>query len=117
MPVKNSLDFVEEIKQNLDKINSPILIQHSKKDSVCDYSGSQTIYNKISSDEKEIIFFERSDHVLLADYDKEEVYQWEHPIKDRKKNFNKEIDKLVSDFSFPLIYKQGVWFLFYDFYY
>ena len=46
---------------------------------------------------------------------KEEIYNWEHSVKNRKDNFNNDIDKLVSDFSFPLIYRQSMWFLFEDF--
>jgi carboxylesterase len=73
LPVKNSLDFLEEMKSMLFKIENPILIQHSKGDFVCDFKGGEFVYEKVSSVNKEIILFEKSNHVLLVDYDKEEV--------------------------------------------
>jgi len=46
---------------------------------------------------------------------KEDVFLWEHFDQSRNKNFNNEVDLLVSSFSFHSMYRQSVWFLFYDF--
>lgn len=45
----------------------------------------------------------------------ENVYKWEYSTKNIKKNFVKDIESLVSEFSISNIYRQNVWFFFYNF--
>ncbi|MFH0845931.1 MAG: alpha/beta fold hydrolase [Patescibacteria group bacterium] len=73
-PIKNSQSFLEEIKLNLNKIKSPVLLQHSENDMVSDVESSNYIYENISSEKKEIVIFEKSNHVISEDYDKEDVF-------------------------------------------
>ncbi|MHA1693804.1 MAG: alpha/beta hydrolase [Candidatus Helarchaeota archaeon] len=72
-PIKNSLDFFEQVKINLNKINEPILTQHSINDKTSSIKSSELIFNNVNSSEKEIIKFEKSNHVLLKDYDKQDT--------------------------------------------
>ena len=72
-PMKNSFKFFEEVKLNLDKITEPTLTQQSINDKASSIESSRIIDKKISSEIKNIITFEKSNHVLLMDYDREEV--------------------------------------------
>ena len=72
-PIKYSKEFFEEVKINLGKIDEPVLLQHSKKDKASDMDSSVLIYDGVSSEVKELIVFEKSNHILPADYDKEDV--------------------------------------------
>ena len=71
--VINSQHFLREMEINLWKINNSILIQHSLNDDTADFESSKVIYKGVSSNDKEIIKYTKSNHVLLFDYDKEEV--------------------------------------------
>ena len=71
--IKYSKYFLEKTKKDLSQINSPILLQHSKGDKTSDLKSSKYIYENINSLEKELIIFEKSNHVLTRDYDKKEV--------------------------------------------
>ncbi|MBU3923467.1 MAG: alpha/beta hydrolase [Nanoarchaeota archaeon] len=74
-PVLNSKDFIKQTKENLNKIEEPLLIQHSKNDKTSDVETSKTILEKSSSKTKELILFEKSNHIIIEDYDKEEIMQ------------------------------------------
>lgn len=73
LPVKNSQEFLKIVKNNLDKINENLLIQHSINDDIASLKEMQNLLTKASSGSKEIILFERSDHILLMDYDSDQV--------------------------------------------
>lgn len=72
-PVKHSQSFLQSVQNNLNLLDNPILIQHSKGDSTADPLASEIIFEKISSSEKELVWFENSNHVILYDYDKEQA--------------------------------------------
>jgi carboxylesterase len=74
-PVKDSQAFFDEVKSNLKMITNPVLLQQSKNDQTSDLKSSIFIYENISSPKKELAIFEKSNHVIMADYDKEEVIQ------------------------------------------
>jgi carboxylesterase len=65
--------MVSRIKKKVKKITAPVLLIHSTGDETIDYFSSQWIYDHIGSSEKNIIWLERSNHVLFQDYDKDEV--------------------------------------------
>lgn len=73
IPIKNSKLFLEKTSQDVYKINTPILIQHSKLDDTADVLASKIIFEKISSKNKKLILFENSNHVVLFDYDRREA--------------------------------------------
>jgi carboxylesterase len=72
-PIKNSESFIKETINGLDKVSEPILLQHSKGDRTSDIESSQIILEGASSENKELIFFEKSNHILIEDYDKDQV--------------------------------------------
>jgi carboxylesterase len=72
-PVKNSKEFLKETLSKVDIITEPLLVQHSKKDFVSDVKSSIIIINKTSSLKKQLILYEKSNHILPEDYDKDEV--------------------------------------------
>jgi len=72
-PIKYSKSFLEDMKNNLNKIKNPILLQQSKNDKTSDIKSSFYIYENIESENKELITFEKSNHIIVEDYDKEAV--------------------------------------------
>lgn len=65
-------------RKNLKKITTKVKIIHSKQDEVVPVKAAKTIYNKISSNDKEIKIFEKSPHVI---------------------NYGPEKDKLLNEVS------------------
>jgi len=72
-PVKDSAPFIKNVINNLSKISTPILLQQSKNDKTSDIKSSVYVYNNISSKDKELIIFEKSNHIIVEDYDKNTV--------------------------------------------
>lgn len=72
-PVKKSKTFFAEVKSELPNITAPVLLQQSKNDKTSDLASSIYIYQRVSSKNKELITFEKSNHVIMEDYDKEAV--------------------------------------------
>jgi len=72
-PLRTSLPFIRETRSRLFEITEPIFIAHARTDSVASPSGANEIYGSVQSKEKEILWLSRSNHVLLMDYEKEEV--------------------------------------------
>ncbi|MFZ5955437.1 MAG: alpha/beta hydrolase [Nanoarchaeota archaeon] len=72
-PIVNSQKNIKQIEENLYKIDENTYIQHSINDDTSSVKSSKLVYEKIASKNKSIIFFSRSNHVLLRDYDKDEV--------------------------------------------
>ncbi|MBN2421330.1 hypothetical protein JXB27_03570 [Candidatus Woesearchaeota archaeon] len=73
VPVKKSLSFIKITRENLDKITESAAVFHSKRDITADYQSSEKIYSEISSKIKEINLYKKSSHILLLDYDKEDI--------------------------------------------
>jgi len=63
----------EKVRIDLKKINHPVLIFQGKKDRTIDEESGITIFEKVSSEKKKIIFLEQSGHVILLDHDLHEV--------------------------------------------
>ena len=73
VPIRDSLPFIHLTINNLNKVSESILIQQSSGDETADIESSKIIYNGVSSEIKEMKIFKKSNHVLLLDYDREEV--------------------------------------------
>jgi len=56
------------------KVDSPILIFHSKKDVISFYNESLKIFKRIKSNFKVFITLKKSNHFIQLDYEKEIVY-------------------------------------------
>ena len=68
------LKLSKVIRKKLKEISVPILLIHSKEDDLTSPKGAYLVYNKISSEDKNLIILEDSYHMVLYDNEKEFVY-------------------------------------------
>ncbi len=73
-PVESMLQFLPNLRAELPQVTAPVLIMTSVYDHVVPASDGRQIYKLIGSREKEWITFHRSYHVIMKDYDREEVF-------------------------------------------
>lgn len=81
-PIRSVREIVElmgVVKENLDKISCPALIFVSGEDHVVPPNNSQTIYDEISSEAKQLCQLDNSYHVATLDYDQSIII--EHTLK------------------------------------
>jgi carboxylesterase len=57
----------------LQKVACPVLMVHSPHDGAANPKAAEEAFNTFSSTDKQIVWFNNSDHMLLWDYDREEV--------------------------------------------
>ncbi len=77
IPSKRLLDLyllIEKGKRLVKKVNTPILIFHSRKDVLSLYSKSKKIFIKVKSKQKAFITLKKSNHFIQLDYENEIVY-------------------------------------------
>lgn len=72
---KSTLELINNVSKDLKKVNEPTLLIHSKNDETVDYESSLFVYNNISSKQKEIVSFEKSNHIVILDYDKDLAFR------------------------------------------
>lgn len=63
-------------KPILEKVHQPVLIIHAKKDKVAAPSGAQYIFDHLASQEKKLIWLEKSGHEVLLDNEVNQVLQY-----------------------------------------
>ena len=63
------------VRKNLHKIITPILIVHSEEDDLTSKKSAYLVYNKISSQYKQIYILKKSYHMVLYDNEKDFVYK------------------------------------------
>ncbi|TMD68375.1 MAG: alpha/beta fold hydrolase [Chloroflexi bacterium] len=73
-PVESMLRFLPTLRTELPRITAPALIMTSIHDHVVPARDSREIYQHIGSKEKHLVTFHRSFHVIMKDYDREEVF-------------------------------------------
>ena len=71
--IKEILPFMKAVKEDLSKVSCPALIFVSDEDHVVPPDNSQTIYEEISSESKEIIYLKESYHVATLDNDQKVI--------------------------------------------
>ncbi len=69
------LGLVRATRAELPKVTCPILIQHARQDHTVHPGNAQMIYDQISSTDKQLVFYERSYHVITLDYEKDQVFE------------------------------------------
>lgn len=72
-PIRNSLPFMKETSEDLGSIREPLFIAHSSEDQVASISGALKFYEQSNSVDKKLLILNRSNHILLLDYDKEKI--------------------------------------------
>ena len=69
------LRFVRRVRGELHRVRAPLLVMHSRNDHTADPSNADLIYNGVSSEDKDIVWFDRSYHVITVDFDRDDVYE------------------------------------------
>jgi carboxylesterase len=84
------LRFLRRARAALPDVRCPILILHSHNDHTVGPYNAHTIYNNVLSDRKELVWLDRSYHVLTLDVDRDEVfsrtYDFITAVSDREEN-------------------------------
>jgi len=65
--------YIKGTKNRLSFIKAPILIVETKKDTVVSPESANIIYEKVSSKDKKIVWFEKTNHEMLLDMESEQV--------------------------------------------
>lgn len=73
-PVESLLLFLPTLRAELPQITAPALIMTSIHDHVVPARDGREIYRHIGSQEKHLVTFHRSYHVIMKDFDREEVF-------------------------------------------
>ena len=69
------LRVANRLKYTLPKIHSPVLLMHSRKDTIVKPHDMEIIYETLDSQKKEMIWLEKSSHMLPVDGERDEVFQ------------------------------------------
>ncbi len=72
-PFMYSLNFISETEKRLGEIEEPVLVQHSRADETTDPASAEMIVEGVSSEDKELVWYRQSNHLLLVDHDRLEV--------------------------------------------
>lgn len=81
------LRFLRRARMGLAAVTSPILVVHSRNDHTVHPSNANLIYDSVSSEDKEIVWLDRSYHVITLDMDRDEVFRRTFEfIRDRARN-------------------------------
>ena len=73
--VPHVLKLMSQTRGLLPSLRIPLLAMHSRNDHTVPPESSQAIYDEAGSIAKEIVWFERSYHVITMDYDRDEVFE------------------------------------------
>lgn len=74
-PVESLLQFLPHLRVELPNITAPALIMISIHDHVVPARDGRDIYRYIGSREKHLVTFHRSYHVVMKDYDRDEMFE------------------------------------------
>src|SRR5688572_28523760 len=69
------LRLAQRTKAALPRVTSPILVMHSRNDHTVHPGIADFIMEGVASTDKEVVWFERSYHVITLDHDRDEVYR------------------------------------------
>jgi carboxylesterase len=73
-PVESTLHYLPSLRTELPAVTAPALIMTAIHDHVVPARDAQAIYRLIGSQEKYLVKFRRSYHLLMKDHDREEVF-------------------------------------------
>lgn len=68
------LKQVKRARLGLPSVTAPILVMHGRNDHTVPPFNAQLIYDTVASTDKELVWLERSYHVVTLDHDREEVF-------------------------------------------
>jgi carboxylesterase len=73
-PIESMLQFLPQLRDELSRVTAPALIVTSVHDHVVPARDGREIYRHIASQEKHLVTFHRSYHVVMKDYDRDELF-------------------------------------------
>lgn len=73
--VPHVLALVKRTRGLLPSVRVPLLAMHSRNDHTVAPESSQVIYDEAGSHDKQLVWFDRSYHVVTMDYDRYEVFE------------------------------------------
>ena len=68
------LKFIRRAKVGLPSISCPLLVMHGRNDHTVSPANAPYIYDTVASKDKELVWLERSFHVVTLDLDRDEVF-------------------------------------------
>lgn len=72
------LRFLKSARVGLPAVRCPILVMHGRQDHTVHPSNAQVIIDSVGSQDKELVWLDRSYHVVTLDYDRDEVFERTH---------------------------------------
>lgn len=69
------LRFAQRTRAALPRVTCPVLVVHSRNDHTVHPGNAEMIYNEISSPDKELVWLDRSYHVITLDLDRDQVFR------------------------------------------
>ena len=72
-PIDSLMNFLPTLRAELPQVTAPALIMISVRDHVVPARDGREIYHLIGSQEKHLVTFRRSYHVIMKDHDRDEV--------------------------------------------
>lgn len=72
------LKQVKKARLGLPSVTAPILVMHGRNDRTVLPFNAEIIYNTVASVDKEIVWLERSNHVITLDHDRNDVFDRTH---------------------------------------
>ncbi|NBJ71277.1 MULTISPECIES: alpha/beta fold hydrolase [Clostridia] len=88
VPFRANIEFLKLVRftrRYLNKIQSPVLIAQGQQDGMVPYKTAYYLNKEITSEQKEVVFFERSKHLICLGEDKDALNQIVHAFLDRPK--------------------------------
>lgn len=78
IPVRASMSMIQLVQvahDDLPTITAPILLMQGHKDSIASTRNMPYIYDHVASADKEMVWLERSGHIITEDYEKHQVFE------------------------------------------
>ncbi len=69
------LRFLGRARAALPQVTCPVLVMHGRNDHTVHPANATIIMKNLSSSDKELVWMERSYHVITLDYDRDQVYE------------------------------------------
>ena len=66
---------LDGVRRSLPRVSQPLLLLQSRNDGTISQKGTRLVFERTASQQKQLVYFERSNHVLSVDYEREEVYE------------------------------------------
>ncbi|MUK89727.1 alpha/beta fold hydrolase [Ornithinibacillus sp. L9] len=99
VPLKANIEFLKLVRftrKYLKNIKSPVLIAQGQMDSMVPYKTAYYLDKEIPSSKKEVVFFERSRHLICLGDDKDTLNRMVYQFLDKKKEDKKETVSLTD---------------------